>query len=228
MRVVLLTFAAALVAGVAGCPRPPQPAHVDPSQVTQLEIHAAGGATRYCPQGDALQLGGTVTTSDGKVIESWAPGASIEGRLPMTSFEWTTSWGSVDGDGRLRLPRDPIAALDRDVTIQARLVDRPDLVAELTVAPSYACGGTVGDSGVSGDSGWYGQDGARGQDGQSGTDDRAPTDGQDGGDGGGGGDAGDGGPGPSIDVALTRIETPRHGTLVAVRVVTASGDGFYL
>ncbi len=213
---------------LVACPRPPTPARVDPSKVTQLAVHTGGGVTEYCPHGAAVQLGASVTLVDGKVIETWAPGASVEGRLELDKLEWTTSWGVVDAEGRLRLPDDPIGALDRDVTVQARLVDRPDLVAQLTLAPTFGCGGTIGDVGVAGVSGSWGPHGEPGRDGEDGDDDDAPGDGGDGSDGGAGGDGGDGGPGPVIEAAVTRLDTERHGALLAVRVVTGGATGLYL
>jgi hypothetical protein len=181
-------------------------------------------------------IGAQVTMDDGKVVESWTPGTGVGGRLEVRAFEWTTSWGMVDAEARLQLPYDPIAALDRDVTVSARLVDRPDLVASITLAPTFGCGGVAGGVGDSGSSGWSGSSGSSGSSGPTGAsgsdgdEDDDPTDGGDGGhgdhggDGGHGSDAGDGGPGPDVEAAITRIESPRHGPLIAVVI----GQGRYL
>jgi hypothetical protein len=225
---------------LVGCPKPPRPAKVDPASVVAITLHTGSGQTSYCPHGGPPHLGARVATTDGKVLETWMPGAGIGGRLEVGAFEWTTSWGGIDGAARLTVPYDPIAALDRDVTVSVRLVDRPDLVATMTLAPSFGCGGVVGDAGAAGASGWRGADGHAGRDGSPGSagrdssEDRDPTDGTDGGDGGDGGhggdgtDGGDGGPGPVVEVAVTQIEHDRHGTLIAVAVVTRSGTSWFL
>jgi hypothetical protein len=239
MRTIHIVSAFLLVA-LAGCPKPPRPARIDPSQAVHMELLTGGGSTRFCPHGDAPQIGARVTMVDGKVYESWIPGQSIQGRLEIKAFEWTTTWGQVDADAKLQLPYDPIGALDRDVTISARLVDRPDLVAEITLAPDYGCGGWAGQTGQGGAGGAGGYSGSSGASGMSGTDgsdadqSSGATDGGDGSDGANGsdgtpgGDAGDGGPGPEVEVALTKVTTPRHGDLVAVAVTAGGQRWFYL
>ncbi len=212
-----------------GCPRPPKPVRVDPAKVTALSLLTRSGQLTYCPHGDAPQIAAQATLDDGKIVQTRAAGEGVSGRLEVAAFEWTTTWGQIDDDARLRLPYDPIGAIDRDVKISARLVDRPDLVAELTLAPDYGCGGTAGgygSTGYTGEQGAYGYNGDAGAAGQRGDDERDGDDGGDGGngtDGGDAGDGGDGGPGPEIEAMLTMVDTERHGPLVAI-AIPATGE----
>src|SRR5689334_22523468 len=106
MRAIHILLAV-LVLSLTACPKPPRPARIDPSKAVAMELLTGGGVTRYCPHGDPPQIGARVTMVDGKQYESWIPGESIQGRLEVTAFEWTTTWGAVDAEAKLRLPYDP-------------------------------------------------------------------------------------------------------------------------
>jgi hypothetical protein len=205
---------------VAACVNPyvPKPATLEPARATAVDLIMVGGARTYCPHGDPLQVKAVVTLDDGSRLETWSSGTSRDGKLPFTELELSSSYGVVDDQGRLQVPADPFAAIDTEVTVTARLVQRPDLVAEVSVAPSFACGGVVAVAGDRGVSGRSGVDGRAGRTGQSGNSDRAATDGEHGGHGQDGGDGGHAGPGPELEVALGYVDSERHGRLVLVRV----------
>jgi len=209
---------------LTGCPKPPTPVKVDPAKVVALSLVTPDGRMTFCPHGEGVQIAAQATLDDGKIVQTRAAGEGVAGRLEVSAFEWTTSWGQVDADARLALPYDPIGAIDREVTISARLVDRPDLVAQVTLAPQFGCGGLAGGYGIGGSTGSWGDGGQNGQPGQAGQEGDDERDGQDGDDGGHGGDAGDagdgsdGGPGPYVEAMLTQVETERHGPLVALAI----------
>lgn len=93
------------------------------------------------------------------------------------------------------------------------LTDRPEIKATLVLAPDFGCGGIVGGVGDRGDDGERGQNGPPGL---ASTPEERGTDGEPGDDGAPGGPGDNGG---SIEVAVTRIESPRHGMLIAVVVM---------
>jgi hypothetical protein len=188
---------------------PPPAGTVDRSQITAMTLVTESGQATYCPHGTPPHLIARLTTASGGELESGAPG---ERGIPEDAFTWTASWGSIDR-GRLRLPYDPTGALERDVTVEAVLTDRPDLEATLVLAPDFGCGGVVGGVGD------RGRDGERGQNGPPGfasTPEERGTDGEPGDDGEPGGRGDNGAP---IEVAITKIESPRHGMLIAVVVM---------
>src|SRR5687768_12908400 len=98
---------------LTGCPKPPQPVRVDPSQVVSMVLLTGDGKTTYCPHGRAPQVGARVTMTDGKSYDTATAGSGIGGRLEISAFEWSTTWGAVDEQAQLRLPYDPIEAIDR-------------------------------------------------------------------------------------------------------------------
>ncbi|HVK74500.1 MAG TPA: hypothetical protein VM734_14310, partial [Kofleriaceae bacterium] len=215
-RLRLATWA--LVAA-AGCgPAGPRPARLDASKATAIHVATVGGATRYCAGSDGPQLDVVVTTSDGKRLDTWSQGESRDGKLPFNTFEWTASWGQVDGDGFVRLPDDAIAAIGRPVTVEVRVAERPDLVGAVELVPDFGCGGTFGASGTSGASGYSGDDGAYGRDGAAGDETRAGGRGEDGGDAGDGDDGSPGGPGPRVEAAVAYVDTADGRRLAVLRV----------
>ena len=109
------------VIGVACGPAGPRPARRDACKATALEVTTAAGARRFCPGGESPQLAVAVTTTDGKRLDTWSPGETRDGKLPFNVFEYTVSWGKVDGDGFVRLPDDPIAAIGRVVKVEVRV-----------------------------------------------------------------------------------------------------------
>ena len=114
-RLSSLVAAATVVVG-CGAPAEPKPARLDPAAATAITVGLVGGNPQFCPGGAAPQLDVAVTTSTGAVLDSWSQDEARAGKLPFNTFEWTTSWGSVDGDGFVRLPDDAIAAIERTVT----------------------------------------------------------------------------------------------------------------
>ena len=139
-----------LVLAALGCGGPPEPrpARLDPATAARIAVGLVGGGDRFCPGGAAPQLDVAVTTTTGAVLDSWSQGEGRAGKLPFNTFEWTTSWGAVDGDGFVRLPDDPIAAIDRTVTVEVRVAERPDLTGTATLAADFGCGGSLGAAGA--------------------------------------------------------------------------------
>jgi hypothetical protein len=191
--------------------QPPTQPKVDPAQITAVNIVAPKGETTYCAGGDPLALTATVTLSDHRVLE-------------MAAFEWSSTWGQIN-DGRLTVPRDPFAALGRDVTVEVGVVDRPDLRSSITLTPSYACGTGYYASGAYGQSGRSGESGERGRGGGGGGASQRAGDGEDGQDGGRGGSGSDGGPGHLLRAYAGYVDTPTSGRLIAVVVVDGDQVG---
>ncbi len=102
-----VTWSLVALAGACGGPPTPQPARLDPATAASITARLAGGRDRFCPGGAAPQLDVAVATTAGKVLDSWTQGEHRDGKLPFSTFEFTTSWGQIDGDGFVRLPDDP-------------------------------------------------------------------------------------------------------------------------
>src|SRR5688500_4436504 len=108
---------------LAGCATPgPKVVKLDPTQATAIEVALVGGGKTYCAGGDPSQLDVAVTTTDGKRLDTWSRGEPKEGKLPASTFSWTSSWGTVDADGLVQIPKDPIAALGKQVTVEVEVV----------------------------------------------------------------------------------------------------------
>jgi hypothetical protein len=198
--------AAAMLAACGAAPSL-RPATLDPKTAASIQVGVVGGAARFCPGGAAVQLDVAVATTDGRVLDSWSSGEGRAGRLPFSTFEWTTSWGAVDGDGFVRLPDDPLAAIGRTVAIEVRVAERPDLRGQVTLTPDFGCGGSVGGSGIAGTSGFGGSSGAPGAGGRADDGSHGAETGQRGGPGDHGSHGGDGGPGPAVVAWLGYVET---------------------
>ncbi|MCL4224012.1 MAG: hypothetical protein KJZ91_06000 [Myxococcales bacterium] len=225
-RSLLLRAAAGCLLGalaVACGPAAPRPARLDAAKATAIEVGLVGDGRRFCPGGEARQLEIVVATSDGQRLDTWSRGEGRGGKLPFTVFEYTTTWGQIDGDGFVRLPDDPIAAIGRVVTVEVRVAERPDLVGQVALEPDFGCGGTLGGLGARGGSGWGGQVGADGRPGQAGTTTRDGAPGEHGGDGGHGSDGGPGGGGPHVTAALTYVTAATGQRLAALRVWADGG-----
>lgn len=143
---------------LTACGGAPPSSGSDRSQITAMTLEPQSGSATYCPHGTAPRLIARLTTRSGGVLESGAPG---ERGIPNDAFTWTSTWGSVD-NGILHTPYDPAGALDRDVTVEAVLTERPEIAAELVLAPDFGCGGIVGGVGDRGADGERGQNGPPG------------------------------------------------------------------
>ena len=128
-----VTWSLVALAGACGGPPTPQPARLDPATAASITARLAGGRDRFCPGGAAPQLDVAVATTTGKVLDSWTQGEHRDGKLPFSTFEFTTSWGQIDGDGFVRLPDDPLAAIDRTVTVADRSGRSPTRTTTVTV-----------------------------------------------------------------------------------------------
>lgn len=213
---IMFAFAFAFTLA-AGCgPVGPKPARLDASKATAIQVATVGGGLRFCPGGEAPQLEVAVTTTDGKRLDTWSRGEGRDGKLPFNVFEYTTSWGQIDGDGFVRLPDDSIAAIGRTVTVEVRVAERPDLVGQLALEPDLGCGGTLGGVGPAGSSGWSGDSGQSGRPGAN-SDTSDGTAGERGADGGPGSDGGPGGAGPRVTAALAYVDAPTGQRLVVLR-----------
>ncbi len=208
---------------VACGPTGPRPARLDASKATAIEVATVGDARQFCPGGEAIQLAVAVSTTDGKRLDTWSPGEGRDGKLPFTAFEYTTTWGQVDTDGYVRLPDDAIAAIGRLVTVEVRVVERPDLVGQIALEPNFGCGGTLGGLGAAGSSGWRGDGGQDGRSGDAGTDSRDGAPGEHGSDGGHGSGGGRGGPGPRVEAALAYVDTATGQRLAVLRTWADGG-----
>ena len=213
-----------LVGFVTACgPAGPRPARLDASKATAIEVATVADARRFCPGGESIQLAVAVATTDGKRLDTWSRGESRDGKLPFNIFEYTTSWGQIDGDGFVRLPDDPIAAIGRVVTVEVRVAERPDLVGTVSLEPDFGCGGTLGGIGATGASGWTGDGGHDGRPGAAGSDTSDGRDGERGGDAGHGSDGGPGGPGPRVEAAVAFVDTASGQRLVVLRTWADAG-----
>jgi hypothetical protein len=151
VRLRSILFPGCFVGLLAACgPAAPRPARLDASKATAIEVTTVANARRFCPGGEAIQLAVAVALSDGKRLDTWSPGETRDGKLPFNVFEYTTTWGQVDGDGFVRLPDDSIAAIGRTVEVEVRISERPDLVGKVSLEPDFGCGGTLGGLGAGG------------------------------------------------------------------------------
>jgi hypothetical protein len=138
-----------------------------------------------------------VTYKDGKQVQSRVPGEESKGRLRTSDFLWSTSHGALDANAVLSLPRDPLAWFNDAIRVAARVRERPELMSETTLHPSFGCGGTLNLGGARG---------ARGGEAEHG---------------------GPGGAGPDVRVAAAHVDTKHGGRLVLVRVQTGSEQPEY-
>ncbi len=198
-------------------PAGPRPARLDASKATAIEVTTVADARRFCPGGESIQLAVAVTTTDGKRLDTWNRGETRDGKLPFNIFEYTTTWGQIDGDGFVRLPDDPIAAIGRVVTVEVRVAERPDLVGTVALEPDFGCGGVLGGLGAQGQSGWTGDGGHDGRAGAAGNDTSDGRDGEHGSDAGDGSDGGPGGPGPRVEAAVALVDTATGQRLAVLR-----------
>lgn len=217
---IALLFALSGACGPVG----PKPARLDASKATAIEVTTVGGARAFCPGGESLQLEVAVSTTDGKRLDTWSAGEGRDGKLPFNVFEYTTSWGQIDGDGYVRLPDDSIAAIGRTVTVEVRVPERPDLVGQVALTPNFGCGGNLGALGTGGASGHGGEHGYEGRAGAAGSRDRHGGDGERGGDGGPGSDGGPGGPGPRVEAALAMVVAPTGERFAVLRTFADGGQ----
>jgi hypothetical protein len=219
LRSVLVpgSLVASLACLVACGPAGPRPARLDASKATAIEVTTVANARRFCPGGESIQLAVAVALTDGKRLDTWSPGESRDGKLPFNVFEYTTTWGQIDGDGFVRLPDDSIAAIGRKVDVEVRVAERPDLVGTVSLEPDFGCGGTLGGLGTAGQSGWNGDGGGDGRSGASGNDTSDGGDGEHGGDAGDGSDGGPGGPGPRVEAAVAYVDTATGQRLAVLR-----------
>lgn len=208
-----VAFAVACGGGSAGGPRH---ATLDPGRTTALALTAVGGATTFCPNAAPVQLHAVVTVEGGSTLETWVDGQSQEGRLGFDAFAFTASAGEVV-DGKLVLPSDPFALIDRKLEITARVTGKPAVEAKLSLTPEWNCGGSAEMTGAAGEPGARGGDGVPGREGRSADSVTKAENGEPGEKGLDGSAGRPGGPGPTIDVALGRIVTQTHGELVLVR-----------
>ncbi|MBE7451899.1 MAG: hypothetical protein HS111_24330 [Kofleriaceae bacterium] len=224
-RSLLLRAAAGCLLGalaVACGPAAPRPARLDAAKATAIEVGLVGDGRRFCPGGEARQLEIVVATSDGQRLDTWSRGEGRGGKLPFTVFEYTTTWGQIDGDGFVRLPDDPIAAIGRVVTVEVRVAERPDLVGQVALEPDFGCGGTLGGLGARGGSGWGGQVGADGRPGQAGTTTRDGAPASTAATAATAATAGRGG-GPHVTAALTYVTAATGQRLAALRCGPTAG-----
>ncbi len=218
-----VTWSLVALAGACGGSPTPRPARLDPATAASLTARLAGGHDRFCPGGAAPQLDVAVATTAGKVLDSWTQGEHRDGKLPFSTFEYTTTWGQIDGDGFVRLPDDSLAAIDRTVTIVVRVVERPDLAATVTLTPDFGCGGQLGAAGAIGGWGRSGAIGDRGADGRPDDGSRPAEAGQRGGHGGDGSPGGPGGPGPAVAASLGYLDLGGGRRLAILRVSAGGG-----
>jgi hypothetical protein len=216
-------IAALITLSVACGPVGPRPARLDASKATAIEVSTVGGVRAFCPGGDSPQLEVAVSTTDGKRLDTWSQGEGRDGKLPFNVFEYTTSWGQVDGDGFVRLPDDSIAAIGRTVTVEVRVAERPDLVGQVALTPDFGCGGNLGARGTGGSSGYGGDHGHEGRAGAAGSRDHHGGDGERGGGGGPGDDGGPGGPGPRVEAALAMVDAPTGQRFAVLRTWANGG-----
>jgi hypothetical protein len=217
VRFRLLVLAVSTSLAVACGPAGPKPARLDASKATAISVATVANARAFCPGGESIQLAVGVSLADGKRLDTWSRGESRDGKLPFNIFEYTTSWGQVDGDGFVRLPDDSIAAIGRTVTVEVRVSERPDLVGKVTLEPDFGCGGTLGGVGAGGRSGWTGDAGHDGRTGAAGNDTSDGQNGEHGGDAGDGSDGGPGGPGPRVEAAVAYVDTATGQRLAVLR-----------
>jgi hypothetical protein len=211
---------------MAGCVTPfgmPRRAELDPAQAAALRLSAVGGESTFCPNSAPIQLRAEVTTTSGAVLTTWAAGESGEGRLDFDRFEWAAAPGQVDREGRLRMPADPFALVDRSVVVTARVAGKPAVKASLELRPTWRCGGAIGAGGQPGAGGFSGGSGVAGRAGQPGSEDAQAQHGEPGARGQDGSSGEPGQAGPAVAVAVALADTPA-GRLVLVRV----GDAAYL
>ncbi len=208
---------ALLAAG--GCfPQTPHLARLDAKKATAVDLILVGGSSSFCFYGRPAQMKAVVTLEDGKKVETWSSGTSREGKLGFDAFEWSSTYGVIDGQGLLRVPADPFAILEREIEVTVRVADRPELTSSVSVSPTFDCGAVLDMCGANGESGRSGSPGRAGRGGQSGDSSRQATDGENGGNGQDGGNGGPGGPGPRVEAVAGLVDSPRQGRLVLVRV----------
>ncbi|HUH03380.1 MAG TPA: hypothetical protein VML75_15390 [Kofleriaceae bacterium] len=213
----LLPLVALVLLG--GCPPSgPQFATLDTGQANAVDLILVGGGDSFCVHGDTPQLKAVVTLADGRKLETWSFGSGRDGKLPFDQFEWGSSFGAIDSDGRLTVGRDPFALMEIEVVVKVRVADRPELTDEVRVTPTFDCGGVVDLRGSPGQHGRGGSHGRAGRPGQSGDSSRSATDGESGGHGQDGGDAGRGERAPDGSAAVGYVTSKRWGRLVLVRV----------
>jgi hypothetical protein len=211
-------LAAVILAACAGGFGEARRAELDPAQARSLALFAAGGEPRFCVNGSPPQLRAVVTLASGARLETWADGQSQEGKLGFERFEWSAAPGMVDGEGRLRLPADPFALLDRPARVTARVAGKPGVQASIELEPTWRCGGTAGAPGAPGPPGPPGAPGAPGRAGQPGSADNQAQHGELGGRGQEGGAGGPGASGTSTDVALAWVTASSGARLILIRV----------
>src|SRR5262245_31405924 len=144
----------------------PRHATLEPARAVALELSAVGGATTFCPNAAPLQLHGVVTVDGGGKLETWVDGQSQDGRLGFEALTFTASAGQ-GVDGKLILPSDPFALVDRKLAVTARVAGKPTLEAALSLTPVWNCGGSAEAAGPAGEPGRPGGDGVPGREGRS-------------------------------------------------------------
>jgi hypothetical protein len=202
----------ALAGLVMGCG--PKAAKLAPAKVTALRLTPAIQGSVLCVNGRSLQLMVTAYYREGAPQQTWVEGGRRGGKLSFKTFEWGSSLGSIDDRGRVVLPADPFAVVDRKVQVTVRIPQRPDMNATLTLEPRFDCGGQALLGGRSGYRGRAGNSGASGRPGSSGDN---PSSGDRGRPGGHGGDGADGAHGPRVTVSVAYVETSRHGRLILIK-----------
>jgi hypothetical protein len=134
-----------------------------------------------------------------------------EDKHTLENYRFTASAGRIDEHGRLVPPEDALASLDLAITIEAVMIQRPEIKASVVLEPNYGCGMVVDGTAKVGEKGEDGLNGCCLNSAETDVDPRHT--GKRGGDGGAGGVGRDAGP---LVVDLDYIPS-KHGKLVHAR-----------
>lgn len=184
-------------------PMPPPAAAVGPAQLAQIGVAPADGATSICP-GAPFQVVVTGTTTDGHQLATPTSyrGGTVwyeEHGLPWARFRLTASIGGMS-PAAIYTPPPSVFQLAEAPDVELRVQDlaQPTLTASMHVPVDFRCGQTLALRGQRGGAG------ANGSAGQS------------------------GGAGASVQIAMGRLNTRAHGSLILARVDSPVGRNYYV
>jgi hypothetical protein len=202
-RLSLVVVAACGGPAAEGPALPPPQQAAPPAQLAQIGLMPADGATAICP-GAPFQVVVTATDTRGRKLAtptSYRGGAVWyeEHGLPWARFRLTSNVGGIT-PAAMFVPPPSIFDLAETKAVELRAQDlaQPNLTAAISVPVDFHCGQALA---------------LRGQQGASGTN----------------GAAGQmGGAGGQVNIAIGRLDTRAHGSVILVRVDSGLGRNYYL
>ena len=206
--------------GLVGCPiapSGPKPIVVEPASIRALDLIFVGAEASYCAHGSPPQVRVVVTRDDSTQASTNVAGESADGKVNFNQFELSSSKGTIDGEGFLRISNDPFDHLGAPAVVTARLVGRPEMTSSAEIVAHFDCAARGGVAGASGRSPFSARSGQVGQRGNNASSSAGSQNGQDGGHGESAGDGGHAGHGGNLKVAVTFVESESHGRLMLVK-----------